>query len=150
MTPLAEHVYRRQVQYRETDVSGIVHFSNFFVYAEEAEHALWRAAGLSIEPRETTLGWPRVSAAFDFYRPLRFEDALEVRIRLIARTAKTFQYQTVISVGGEIAAIGTSTSICVRKVAGRPLEAMDIPESIASRFDVVEPVPPPRRAHRDR
>ena len=33
--------------YPETDASGIVHFTNFFKYIEEAEHALWRAVGLT-------------------------------------------------------------------------------------------------------
>ena len=40
--------YSRRVQFAETDLAGIVHFSWMFRYMEEAEHALWRAAGLSI------------------------------------------------------------------------------------------------------
>ena len=120
MNPISEFIYPRRVQYRETDASGIVHFSCFFVYAEEAEHAMWRAAGVSVEPQEATIGWPRVSASFDFFRPLRFEDAFEVRIRLVERSAKTFRYQSRIVIGDHIAAIGWSTSICVRKVAGAP------------------------------
>ena len=35
----------RRVQFHETDLAGLVHFSIFFRYMEEAEHALWRAAG---------------------------------------------------------------------------------------------------------
>jgi 4-hydroxybenzoyl-CoA thioesterase/acyl-CoA thioester hydrolase len=145
MTPIGEFSYKRQVQYRETDASGIVHFSYFFVYAEEAEHAMWRAAGLSVEPEHTTIGWPRVSAAFDFFKALRFENALDVRIRLVERTAKTFRYQSRILLGEEVAAIGTSTSICVRKVAGEPLRAVDIPAEIAARFTVLPPYDGPRR-----
>lgn len=138
--PIGEFVYRRVVQYKDTDASGIVHFSCFFVYAEEAEHALWRAAGHSVEPQETSIGWPRVSASFDFLRPLRFEDEIEVQIRLVERTSKTFRYQTVIRCRGEIAAIGASTSICVRKVPGEPLRAIEIPPEIAASFDVLPPV----------
>jgi 4-hydroxybenzoyl-CoA thioesterase/acyl-CoA thioester hydrolase len=143
--PIREHIYHRRVQYKETDASGIVHFSSFFVYAEEAEHAMWRAAGLSVEPAHTELGWPRVSASFDFFKPLRFEDEIEVRIRLVERTAKTFRYQSVIVLNGDVAAIGFSTSICVRKVAGEPLRAADIPGEIAERFDVLPVVDWPRR-----
>ena len=36
---------RRRVQFSETDAAGIVHFSNFFRYFEDAEHALWRDSG---------------------------------------------------------------------------------------------------------
>jgi acyl-CoA thioester hydrolase len=142
---IGEFVYHRRVQYKETDASGIVHFSSFFVYAEEAEHAMWRAAGLSVEPAHTEIGWPRVSASFDFFKPLRFEDEIEVRIRMVERTAKTFRYQSAILVRGEIAAIGTSTSICVRKVPGEPLRAADIPGDIADRFAVLPAVDRVRR-----
>ena len=141
--PIAEYTYHRRVQYKETDASGIVHFSSFFVYAEEAEHAMWRAAGLSVEPRHTDIGWPRVSASFDFFQALRFEDEIEIRIRLVERTAKTFRYQAIVMRGGEVAAVGFSTSICVRKVAGEPLRAIDIPFDIAVRFDVMPEVPSP-------
>lgn len=145
MQPIGEHTYHRRVQYKETDASGIVHFSSFFLYAEEAEHAMWRAAGLSVEPQETELGWPRVSVSFDFFKPLRFEDEIEVRIRLVERTARTFRYQSVIVVRGDVAAIGTSTSICVRKVAGEPLRAVDIPRGTAERFEVLTAIERPRR-----
>ena len=43
-----EYRLKRRVQFYETDMAGIVHFSWFFRYLEEAEHAMWRAAGLSI------------------------------------------------------------------------------------------------------
>ena len=44
----SEYRLRRRVQFHETDAAGIVHFSWFYRYMEEAEHALWRQAGLSI------------------------------------------------------------------------------------------------------
>lgn len=154
MATIGEFVYHRRVQYKETDASGIVHFSSFFVYAEEAEHAMWRAAALSVEPEHTELGWPRVAASFEFFRPLRFEDQIEVRIRLVERTAKTFRYQSVIMLAGEVAAIGSSTSICVRKVPGERLRAVDIPQDIADRFEVLPAINHLRRTasaatHRD-
>ena len=143
--PIGEFVYPRRVQYKETDASGIVHFSSFLVYAEEAEHAMWRAAGLSVEPPHSEVGWPRVSVSCEFFRALRFEDDIEVRIRLVERTDKTFRYQSVIMLRGEVAAIGSSTSICVRKVPGERLRAIAIPEEIVRRFNVMPPVEPPSR-----
>ena len=141
--PVSECVYRRRVQYRETDASGLAHFTAFFIYAEEAEHALWREAGLSVEASESPIGWPRVSASFDFRRPIRFEDEVEVRLRVIGKSAKTLTYQSVIVRDGVIAAIGQHTSICVRKEPGVPIRAIDIPEEIASRFEVAAATPVP-------
>jgi len=138
---VSEFVYKRRVQYRETDASGLAHFTAFFAYAEEAEHAMWRAAGLSVEPDETAIGWPRVSASFDFRRPLRFEDDVEVRLRVIGKSAKTLTYQAVIVREGEIAAVGQHTSICVRRRPGEPIKAIDIPADIAARFEVAATPP---------
>ena len=140
MAPIGEFVYDRRVQYKETDASGIAHFSCFLIYAEEAEHAMWRAAGLSVEPQRTEIGWPRVSVTFDFFKPLRFEDEIEVRIRLVQRTSKTLRYQSVIMLKGEIAAMGTSTSICVRKAPGEPLRAVEIPPHIGACFELMPAV----------
>jgi acyl-CoA thioesterase FadM len=109
---------------------------------------MWREVGLSVEPREREIGWPRVSASFDFFKALRFEDEVDIRIRVVGRTAKTFRYQSIVMVNGEIAAMGTTTTICVRKVAGQPLKAMDIPPEIAACFEVVAPVEPPPRVDR--
>ena len=67
--PVSEHacLQTRRVQFRETDAAGLVHFSSFFRYMEEAEHALWRAAGLSIHPRRRRgragRAWPRRSSS---------------------------------------------------------------------------------------
>ena len=63
---------QRRVQFYETDTAGIVHFSWFYRYMEEAEYALWRAADLSIAPPDAEVGFPRVAASFDFHKPLRF------------------------------------------------------------------------------
>jgi acyl-CoA thioester hydrolase len=136
-------VYRRRIQYRDTDASGIAHFTVFFLLCEEAEHAMWREHGVSVEPRETEIGWPRVSASFEFLRPLRFEDDVEVQLRVIRKTSKTLRYQAVIVHDGKVAAAGTMTTICVEKRAGRPLRAMAIPTDIAERFTVVAPIEVP-------
>ena len=79
---MIEYRLRRRVQFYETDVAGIVHFSWFFRYMEEAEHALWREAGLSIHPPDAEIGWPRVGAACEFHEALLFEQEFEVAIRI--------------------------------------------------------------------
>ena len=135
---LSQIVYRRRVTYPETDASGIVHFTNFFKYVEEAEHALWRAAGLSISGRDPSIGFPRVAASFEYRKPLRFEDEFDVHLRVAAKAAKTIRYNAVLQKDGEILAEGSLTIICVRRQAGEPMRATDIPADIADRFEVAE------------
>jgi len=127
---------QRRVQFSETDAAGIVHFSWYFRYLEEAEHALWRAAGLSIAPRGATVGFPRVSAAFEYHRPLRFEDEFEVHIRVAAITDKSIRYTCALTLEGTTIATGTLTVVCVRQDEQGMMKAVSIPPEIAARFEV--------------
>lgn len=103
---------------------------------EEAEHALWREAGLSIAGGNANIGFPRVTAGFDFHRPLRFEDEFEVWIRIAAIDQKTIRYTCLLTRNHERIATGTLTIICVSKSADKPMKAMAIPSEIAARFEV--------------
>jgi YbgC/YbaW family acyl-CoA thioester hydrolase len=125
---------RRRVQFYETDAAGIVHFSWFYRYMEEAEHALWREAGLSIAPRDAEIGWPRVAAAFEFQRPLHFEDEFDVAIRITDVARRTISYACDISRGDTPIASGTLTIACVDRRPGHPMRAIEIPEEIAARL----------------
>ncbi|MBK5297601.1 MAG: acyl-CoA thioesterase [Vicinamibacteria bacterium] len=131
----SEHTLRRRVNFYELDSAGIVHFSTFFRYMEEAEHALWRAAGLSIAPRESEVGFPRVAAAFEYHRPLCFEDEFDVHIRIVGLSEKTIRYACVLAQDGQNVATGTMTVVCVRTDV-TPLKSVSIPPEIAARFEV--------------
>jgi acyl-CoA thioester hydrolase len=135
-SPRSEYTLRRRVHFYETDTAGIVHFSNFFRYMEEAEHALWREAGLSIANRKAPVGFPRVAAAFEYHRPLRVEDEFDVCIKVVAKSEKTMRYQCVLTKGDETIATGSLTIVCVSTADGQPMKAIPIPPDIASRFTV--------------
>jgi acyl-CoA thioester hydrolase len=134
--PVSEYRSPRRVQFYETDAAGIVHFSWYFRYMEEAEHALWRQAGLSIHPADSEIGWPRVAASFEFRRPLRFEDEFDVRLRVAEITSRTIRYTCLIAQGDTTIANGDLTIACVRKRANEPMKSIDIPPEIAGRFQV--------------
>ena len=127
-------VLRRRVQFYETDAAGIVHFSNFFRYMEEAEHALWRANGLSIFPSSPCHGWPRVAASFDYRRPLRFEDEFEIRIEVTHLSARSLTYACRVLCGEALVADGRMTIACVEKQEDGGMKASPIPEEIAARL----------------
>ena len=133
---LSDYRFTRRVQFYETDVAGIVHFSWFYRYMEEAEHALWREAGLSIHPHDSDIGWPRVSASFEFHRALRFEDEFDVWLRIVELTNRRIHYACLLEKQKQKMATGAMTVACVRKRPARTLEAIDIPAEIASRFEV--------------
>jgi YbgC/YbaW family acyl-CoA thioester hydrolase len=131
----SEHRLRRRVQFYEVDSAGIVHFSQYFHYMEEAEHALWRDAGLSIAPRGADIGFPRVAATFDYHRFLRFEEEFDVWIRIVAITEKSIRYTCQLTRDDTRIATGSLTVACVKKWPDR-WEAIPIPPGIATRFEV--------------
>ena len=128
----SEYTLRRRVHFYETDVAGIVHFSVFFMHMEEAEHALWREAGLSIHAVNDDIGWPRVATAFEFYRPLRFEDEFDVHLRVVQMTAKTIRYECVLTKNGEEDRERLDDDRGVQK---KPvMRGIEIPEQVRSRL----------------
>jgi acyl-CoA thioester hydrolase len=133
---VSEFRLKRRVQFYETDAAGIVHFSTYFRYMEEAEHAMWREAGLSIAARNSEIGWPRVNVSFEYVRPLRFEDEFEVHIRIEEIAEKRIRYSCTLSCGGSPVATGTMTIACVIKRPNEPMKSVPIPAEIASRFRV--------------
>ena len=133
---ISEFRLTRRVQFYETDAAGIVHFSVFFRYMEEAEHAMWRAAGLSIAAPDAPIGFPRVATSFEFFKPLRFEDEFDVRLRVTGKTPKTLSYSATIEKDGATLARGTLRVACVRKRPGEAMRGTEIPADIADRFAV--------------
>ncbi|MDF1754818.1 MAG: thioesterase family protein [Verrucomicrobiales bacterium] len=93
--------YRRRVEFADTDVAGIMHFSNFFRFMEVTEHAFYRELGLSVHPFNDEIsdsgdspkvGWPRVHASADYRMPLKFEEEVEVELLIEEIRSKTVCY----------------------------------------------------------
>ena len=137
----SEYRLRRRVQFYETDMAGIVHFSWFFRYMEEAEHALWRESGLSIHVPGSEYGFPRVSTSFDYHRALRFEQEFDIHIRVTAITRKSIQDTCELTDGETRIASGTLTIVCVRHRPNEPMVSAEIPDEIRSRLQVAPGAP---------
>ena len=99
--------YARRVQFAETDQAGIVHFSCYFLYMEEAEHALWRAAGLSIAAPDREVVFPRVAASAEYLSPLRFEDEIDVEVAVASIGRRSIRYACTITRGETRIATGS-------------------------------------------
>ena len=132
--------YNRRVHFSETDMAGIVHFSTYFRYMEEAEHALWRAAGVGIGDIEKTGGWPRVSASFEYKSPLRFDDEFDIAVCIGHVTRRSFRYDFTFTLGGAPIGRGSITAVCATKEGGR-LRAVDVPSAIIARLQAASGSP---------
>jgi acyl-CoA thioester hydrolase len=132
----------RRVEFSETDMAGIVHYSNFFRYMETAEHGFFRSLGFSVAMNhlETPVGWPRVHAECDYRRPLRFEDEVEIHLLVSKMKSKAISYLfkfTKINGPERVeVARGSLVVVCaVKKKDGR-LASAKIPKAFASRIHV--------------
>ena len=132
----SEYRLKRRVQFYETDAAGIVHFSWYLRYLEEAEHALWRKAGLSIASPDAIIGWPRVSVTFEYKHPLHFEDEFEVHLRVVELTNKTIRYSCDLVMGKISVATGSMTIACVQRGPDQSIKANQIPKDISNLFQV--------------
>ena len=135
---MAEHEFTitRRVEFSETDMAGIVHFSNFCRYMEHAEHAFFRSLDRSIVDPELGIGWPRVHLSCDFKKPLRFEDEVDIQLLVSAKTSKSISYQFRFRVADEEAARGALTVVCVRRNEAGEMKATSIPPEIADLIEV--------------
>lgn len=137
------HEFRhiRRVEFSDTDMAGIVHFSRFFLYLESAEHAFYRSLGFSVHATidGQPIAWPRVSVSCDYKKPLRFEDEVETHLVIRDIQRKTIRYDVTFSKlgteGNELVATGSLTIVCIT-FTGDGMKSIQIPESIRSHLEV--------------
>ena len=140
-------VCTERVQFSDTDMAGIMHFSNFFKFMERAEHAMYRSFGQSVAddpariPVEERVGWPRVHASCDFLAPLFFEEDAEIELLIEEIRSRTIRYLVRIwKSDGALAAEGRMVSACVRKdPATGKMRAVEIPPRIRSHLEAAPP-----------
>jgi acyl-CoA thioester hydrolase len=84
--------HRLRVRFAETDAMGVVHHGRYFPYLEAARveylrhighpYALWREAGVDAAVLEVFV---------QYRQALRFDDVVDVHVRLASATRTTFQ-----------------------------------------------------------
>lgn len=131
----------RGVEFSDTDMAGIMHFSNFFRFMEAAEHAFFRSLGSSVARAAFGPGpcLPRVHAECDYAVPLRFEDEVQVRLLVERKGRRSLTYQFRFSrLGGSTpqeVARGRLTVASVERQADGSLKAVPLPQAIADKIE---------------
>ncbi|NIP86818.1 MAG: acyl-CoA thioesterase [Planctomycetales bacterium] len=124
--------YTRTVQWRDTDAAGIVHFSVFFNYMEEAETALLRAHGVDVlvtDDRDR-YSFPRVSAQCDYRSPIRFGDTVDIDVSVMRLGNSSVTYKFDFSCDHRQVAVGQVTAVyCHLADPGGP-QAVPLPPSL--------------------
>ena len=129
---------QRRVEFCETDMAGIAHFSNFYRWMEQIEHDFFRSLGLTIvNPQDdgSVIGWPRVSASCRFESPVTYEDILDIRLTVQRIGVKSVTYDVHFSTQGRAVAKGTIKTVCCLVERGEGLKSIRIPDEYASRLE---------------
>lgn len=134
--PLSELTVQRRIEFADTDLSGLVHFSRYFVFMETAEHQFLASVGATVHTTRDGIevGWPRVSASCDYLGPIGFGDELEIRVRVIRKGAKSITWGHTFTHDGREVARGRVTSVCCVVNDPEGLRAIEMPRAIAERI----------------
>jgi acyl-CoA thioester hydrolase len=122
----------RQVEFNDTDMAGIAHFTAFFRWMEEAETAFLRSLGLTVlgEWQGEKISLPRVSVSCDFAKPVRFGDELTIAVTVekVGRTSLSYTFD--FFKGGDEIARGHITAVFCQTIPGKGLESREIPPAM--------------------
>jgi 4-hydroxybenzoyl-CoA thioesterase/acyl-CoA thioester hydrolase len=126
--------YRRRVEFRDTDMAGIVHFSMYFVYMEEAEHDFLRSLGFGVfaTSENGTVSWPRVSAHCEFRAALKFGESVDIAVGVRRIGTKSITYEFEFRCGDTKIADGAVTAVCcLWNPESMPPQAIEVPSAVA-------------------
>ncbi len=125
----------RMVQFAETDLAGVMHFSNYFRWMEEAEHAFMRSVGMSVvqEQAEGTISWPRVTVSCEYFAPAHFENQIELRFKITDLAERSMTYEVEFYRDGFRIARGRTKAVCCKMASGK-FAATAIPPDIRAKI----------------
>ncbi len=123
----------RRVEFSDTDMAGLSHFSTFVRMMESVEHELLRSLGTSVVVHQddgATVSWPRVSVQCDFLAPAYFEDVLDVAVSVekLGRSSLVLRYA--FSRDGAAIAKGRMATVCCSISPAEGFESTEIPTAL--------------------
>lgn len=131
------YTHTRPVDFYETDMAGIAHFSNFFRWMEATEAAFFASLGGSLveplEGGEAIRGWPRVRVHCEYHAPVRFGDTLSIDLFVKELKVRAIEYAFYFYTGKDGAfthvATGGMTTVCIHRETrfDAPLQSHAIP-----------------------
>lgn len=130
--------HKLRVRFAETDLQGIVFNGNYLTYYDVAWTEYFRAIGFAWKDL-LAIGADTVLARtmIDFKSPARFDEVLEIYVRVskIGNTSMTLDFE--IYPEGEDRLIGTSSSLYVC-IDPKTLRPMRMPDTLRSRISEFE------------
>lgn len=132
------------VEFHDTDMAGVVHFSRYFLWMEVAEHAFWREQGIPIVSQPGVPGyfWPRIACSFQYHQAAYFGDEVTVCLDIskIGKTSLSFRCE--IFRGDQKIATGETTCVCSKVHSPGIFEKVEIPPGLRAKLDALPRISP--------
>ena len=135
-----EFNYSRLIHWQDTDTAGIIHFTNYFRYMEEAETEFFRSLGiqkLKTPPFDTIL-CPRVSASCEFVKTVAFGDELNVHLKVVKIGRTSISYQFTFTCRENEVANGRLTVVCVQRDSNGEMKSVPVPDQLRDMLAIKE------------
>ena len=135
-----ELITRRRIEFSDTDLAGVVHFSRYFIFMETAEDEFLRSvgSGFTFEHEGRPGGWPKVAVSCEYLGPLHYGDEVDIHLRVLKISRSTITYGLSIRRGNIEVARGQTTSVCCVHGADGRLAPIQIPEALAASIGLAE------------
>jgi len=123
--------YKRRIRFGDTDPFGIAYFAAYLNYFKEALDEFLRFIGFSPEyfyrNKERGYAFPIVSCAANYYKPLRYDDEVEIEIDFeIKKRSILFKFKC-----KDRVADGNIVCVCIDKT----WKSIEIPREVREKFD---------------
>ena len=130
--PRSDYRTTRRVEFADTDMGNLVHFSRFFVFMETAEHEFLRSLGATVhfQHEGQSIGWPRLEARCQYLSPARYGDELDIHLAVRRKGNSSMTYDFTFRIGERLVARGRISSVCCILDSPDGLQAIPIPEEL--------------------
>ncbi len=132
---MIEYVHRQRVRYRECDPMGVVYHAHYIDYFEAARTEALRAHGLAYKTLEDSgVIMPVVELAVRYHRPARYDDRLDVTVRIeTPETRARFEYEVRRADEATVLVSGAVTLCFFDPARGRTVRAPEIVRAVFGR-----------------
>ena len=104
---------------------------------KDAEHEFWRLLGTSVVAADDQghLSWPRVSCTCNYTGSVKFEDLLDIEMKLERLGEKSITFEYHFRHGEREVAQGRMTAVCCRFPPGEPPKSVPIPPALREQIE---------------
>lgn len=112
-----------KVAFRDIDMHGVLHHSNYYYYCEKARIELLEASGLPYNSvMDMGLGLVLVESKLKYFAPVKFDDLLEINLGVDDLGRTSFKILYSIEVAGKKVSEGHTHHVCVNLNSGKSVK----------------------------